>query len=105
MSVRRLAKEQPASFAFSPETLKQAQGWMSKYPAGRQRSAVIPILWLVQKQEGWVCEPALRAIAELLDMPVIRVLEVATFYTMFQLEPVGAVTSSRNMPLARRRSA
>jgi NADH-quinone oxidoreductase subunit E len=91
LSVRRLAKEQPASFAFSPETLKQAQWWIAKYPEGRQRSAVIPILWLVQKQEGWVCEPALRAIAELLDLPVIRVLEVATFYTMFQLEPVGSV--------------
>ena len=63
---------------------------MAKYPEGRQASAVVPILWLVQKQEGWVPEPAIRAIAELLDMPVIRVLECATFYTMFQLEPVGS---------------
>ena len=69
--------------------MEQARWWIAKYPEGRQQSAVIPILWLVQKQEGWVCEPALRAIAELLSMPVIRVLEVATFYTMFQLEPVG----------------
>ncbi len=91
MSVRRLAKEQPASFSFSDETMKQAKWWIAKYPDGRQQSAVIPILWLVQKQEGWVCEPALRAIAELLDMPVIRVMEVVTFYTMFQLEPVGSV--------------
>ena len=83
MSVRRLAKDQPASFAFSPATLEKANWWIAKYPAGRQQSAVIPILWLVQKQEGWVSEPAIRAIAELLDMPVIRVLEVATFYTMF----------------------
>jgi NADH-quinone oxidoreductase subunit E len=89
MSVRRLAKEQPASFAFSDETMDKARWWIAKYPPGRQQSAVIPILWLVQKQEGWVSEPALRAIAELLSMPVIRVLEVATFYTMFQLEPVG----------------
>jgi NADH-quinone oxidoreductase subunit E len=89
LSVRRLAKEQPASFAFSPETLEKAQWWMAKYPPHRKQSAVIPILWLVQKQEGWVSEPALRAIAKLLEMPVIRVLEVATFYTMFQLEPVG----------------
>jgi NADH-quinone oxidoreductase subunit E len=89
MSVRRLAKEQPASFAFSPETMEKAQWWLAKYPADRRQSAVIPILWLVQKQEGWVCEPAIRAIAALLDMAVIRVLEVATFYTMFQLEPVG----------------
>jgi NADH-quinone oxidoreductase subunit E len=89
MSVRRLAKAQPASFAFSDDTLEKARWWIAKYRAGRQQSAVIPILWLVQKQEGWVSEPALRAIAELLSMPVIRVLEVATFYTMFQLEPVG----------------
>ena len=89
MSVRRLAKDQPASFAFSAETQKQVDWWIAKYPAGRQRSAVIPVLWLVQKQEGWVSEPAIRAIAALLDMDVIRVLEVATFYTMFQLEPVG----------------
>src|SRR5579862_4477845 len=90
MSVRRLAKEQPASFAFSDSTMETAKWWIAKYPDGRQQSAVIPILWLVQKQEGWVSEPALRAVAELLSMPVIRVLEVATFYTMFQLEPVGS---------------
>ena len=89
MSVRRLAKEQPASFAFSKDTKKKADWWIAKYPAERKASAVIPILWLVQKQEGWVSEPAIRAIAELLAMPFIRVLEVATFYTMFQLEPVG----------------
>ena len=91
MSVRRLAPPelQPASFAFAPETMEAARWWIAKYPAGRQRSAVIPILWLVQKQEGWVSEPAIRAIADLLDMAVIRVLEVATFYTMFQLVPVG----------------
>ena len=91
MSVRRLASEQPASFAFSKDTMAKAQWWIAKYPENRKQSAVIPILWLVQKQEGWVPEPAIRAIAELLDMPVIRVLEVATFYTMFQLHPVGRV--------------
>jgi NADH-quinone oxidoreductase subunit E len=89
LSVRRLAKEQPATFAFSDETLEKARWWIAKYPAERRQSAVIPILWLVQKQEGWVSEPAIRAIAKLLGMPVIRVLEVVTFYTMFQLEPVG----------------
>ena len=89
MSVRRLAKEQPASFAFSKATKAKADWWISKYPENRRASAVIPILWLVQKQEGWVSEPAIRAIGELLGMPFIRVLEVATFYTMFQLEPVG----------------
>lgn len=91
MSVRRLAKEQPESFAFSPETSALADWWITKYPPGRQQSAVIPLLWLVQKQEGWVSEPALRMVAERLGMPVVRVYEVATFYTMFQLEPVGKV--------------
>ena len=89
MSIRRLAQEQPASFAFKPATLKAAQGWMASFPPGKQQSAVIPTLWLVQKQEGWVSEPAIRAVAELLGMAVIRVLEIATFYTMFMLEPVG----------------
>jgi NADH-quinone oxidoreductase subunit E len=89
MSVRRLAKEQPASFAFTADTTAKAEWWIKKYPEGRRQSAVIPILWLVQKQEGWVSEPAIRATAELLDMAYIRVLEVATFYTMFMLEPVG----------------
>lgn len=91
MSVRRLSKDQPASFEFSKDTLKKAQWWMGKYPAHRKQSAVIPILWLIQKQDGWVSEPAIRATAAMLDMPVIRVLEVATFYTMFHLEPVGTV--------------
>jgi NADH-quinone oxidoreductase subunit E len=89
VSVRRLAKEQPASFAFTPETQAQVDWWLKKYPAERKQSAVIPILWLVQQQEGWVSEPAIRVTAELLDLAFIRVLEVATFYTMFQLEPVG----------------
>jgi len=89
VSVRRLAKEQPASFAYTPESLEKAHWWIAKFPAGRQQSAVIALLWLVQKQEGWVPEPALRVVAELLGMPVIRVFECVTFYTMFQLEPVG----------------
>lgn len=90
MSVRRLAKEQPASFVFSKATKAKCDWWIAKYPADRRQSAVIPILWLVQKQEGWVSEPAIRAVGELLGMPYIRVLEVATFYTMFMLEPVGS---------------
>ena len=89
MSIRRLSPDQPASFAFSKATLMAAKVWMENFPAGKQQSAVVPVLWLVQKQEGWVCEPAIRAVAELLGMPVIRVLEVVTFYTMFMLEPVG----------------
>ena len=89
MSIRRLAKEQPASFAFTPENVDKAKWWMAKFPPGRQQSAVIALLWLVQKQEGWVPEPALRVVAEMLGMAVMRVFECATFYTMFQLEPVG----------------
>jgi len=91
MSVRRLAKDQPESFAFSRESMKEVAFWLAKYPAERKQSGSIPLLWLAQKQEGWVSEPAIRVIAQMLDMPVIRVLEVATFYTMFQLEPVGKV--------------
>jgi NADH-quinone oxidoreductase subunit E len=89
MSARRLAAEQPGSFAFASATMEQARWWIAKYPPDRKQSAVIPIMWLVQKQEGWVSEPAIRAIAELLGMAPIRVLEVATFYTMFHLHPVG----------------
>jgi NADH-quinone oxidoreductase subunit E len=91
LSVRRLAKAQPASFAFSPATLKKAREHVANFPPGRQQSAVIGVLWFVQKQDGWISEPAIRAVAELLDMAVIRVLEVATFYTMFHLEPVAPV--------------
>jgi NADH-quinone oxidoreductase subunit E len=91
MSVRRLAKEQPASFAFSVDSQAKADWWKAKYPAVRKQSAVIPMLWLAQKQEGWISEPAIQEIAKQLEMPVIRVLEVATFYVMFQLQPVGKV--------------
>ncbi len=89
MAVRRLAEKQPESFAFTPENLAWAKKEMAKYPEGRQASAVISLLWRAQDQEGWVTEPAIRAVAELLGMSNIRVLEVATFYTMFNLEPVG----------------
>lgn len=89
MSVRRLWHEQPDSFVFSKDNLAWAEKAITRYPEGRQASAVIPILWKVQEQEGWVSEPAIRCVADMLDMPYIRVLEVATFYTMFQLQPVG----------------
>jgi NADH-quinone oxidoreductase subunit E len=92
MSVRRLAPQelQPGSFAFSDENLAWAKAQIAKYPEGRQASAVIPILWRAQEQAGgWVSEAAIRAVAEMLGMAYIRVLEVATFYTQFQLQPVG----------------
>jgi NADH-quinone oxidoreductase subunit E len=89
MAVRRLAEKQPKSFAFSKENLAWAEREIKKYPEGREASAVIPLLWKAQEQEGWVTEPAIRVIADMLGMAHIRVLEVATFYTMFNLEPVG----------------
>jgi NADH-quinone oxidoreductase subunit E len=92
MSVRRLAPKelQPASFTFTDENLAFAKAQIAKYPEGRQASAVIAILWRAQEQhEGWVSEAALRVVADMLEMAYIRVLEIATFYTMFQLQPVG----------------
>lgn len=90
MSVRRLAEEQPASFEFTPENMVWVKAQIAKYPEGRQASAVIPLLWQAQKQnQYWLPKPAIEKVAELLDMPYIRVLEIATFYTMFNLEPVG----------------
>ena len=91
MSVRRLAEQQPTNFAFSEDNLAWAKREIDKYPQGRQASAVISLLWRAQEQEGWVTEPAIRVVAEMLDMARIRVLEIATFYTMFHLEPVGRV--------------
>lgn len=90
MTVRRLHPEQPSSFAFTPDNLDWAKRLIANYPAGKQASAVIPVLWRAQEQnDGWVTRPAIEYVAKLLDMSFIRVLEVATFYTMFQLSPVG----------------
>ena len=92
MSVRRLAPAdvQPKSFAFSSENQAWAQAQFAKYPAGREASAVIPLLWRAQEQEGWVSEKAIEVVAQMVGLAKIRVLEVATFYTMFQLQPVGS---------------
>ena len=89
--LRRLHKDQPASFAFTPANLEWAQGQISKYPEGRQASAIIPLLWRAQEQEGWLSRPAIEHVAGMLGMAYIRALEVATFYFMFQLQPVGSV--------------
>ena len=92
MSVRRLAPDevQPASFAFSTENKAWIETQLAKYPAGRQASAVIPLLWKAQAQhDGWLPRAAIEHVADVLGMPYIRVLEVASFYTMFNLEPVG----------------
>lgn len=90
MAARRLAEHQPESFAFTPENRAWAERQIAKFPPGRQASAVISLLWRAQEQEGWVTKPAIESVAEMLAMPQIRVLEVATFYTMFHLEPVGS---------------
>lgn len=89
--LRRLHKDQPASFEFTPANLAWAQGQISKYPAGRQASAIIPLLWRAQEQHGWLTRPAIEYVADMLGMAYIRALEVATFYFMFQLQPVGSV--------------
>lgn len=89
--LRRLHKDQPASFAFTPANAAWAEGQISKYPAGRQASAIIPLLWRAQEQEGWLSRPAIEHVATMLGMAYIRALEVATFYFMFQLQPVGKI--------------
>ena len=90
MSVRRLAEVQPASFVFTSENEAWAQTEIAKYPAGRQASAVIALLWRAQEQSGyWLPKPAIERVADLLGMPYIRALEIATFYSMFNLSPVG----------------
>jgi len=91
MSVRRLADDavQPAKFAFSKENGAWAKKRIGLYPKGRQQSAVIPLLMRGQDQDGWVTRAMIEKIADMLSMPYIRVLEVATFYTQFQLQPVG----------------
>ncbi|QIE54238.1 NADH-quinone oxidoreductase subunit NuoE [Pikeienuella piscinae] len=89
--LRRLHHTQPESFAFTPENQKWAEAQIAKYPEGRQASAVIPILWRAQEQEGWITRPIIETVAKMLGMADIRVLEVVTFYFMFQMQPVGSV--------------
>ncbi|OAN79334.1 NADH-quinone oxidoreductase subunit E [Sulfitobacter sp. EhC04] len=89
--LRRLHPDQPESFAFTPANQKWAEAQITKYPEGRQASAIIPLLWRAQEQEGWLSRPAIEHVSEMLGMAYIRGLEVATFYFMFQLQPVGSV--------------
>ena len=89
--LRRLYHDQPETFAFTPANQAWAEAQMTKYPEGRQASAIIPLLWRAQEQEGWLTRPAIEYVADLLGMAYIRALEVASFYFMFQLEPVGSV--------------
>ncbi len=89
--LRRLHPDQPDSFAFTPANQAWAEAQITKYPEGRQASAIIPLLWRAQEQEGWLTRPAIEAVCDMLGMAHIRGLEVATFYFMFQLQPVGSV--------------
>ena len=89
--LRRLHPEQPDSFAFTPANQAWAEAQITKYPEGRAASAIIPLLWRAQEQEGWLTRPAIEAVADMLGMAYIRALEVASFYFMFQLQPVGSV--------------
>src|SRR6202023_2399774 len=90
MSVLRLAENQPETFAFTRENEAKCDEILRKYPEGRGASAVIPLLWLAQKQNDyWLPKPAIEKVAQKLGMPFIRALEIATFYTMFNLAAVG----------------
>ena len=89
--LRRLHPDQPEAFAFTPANQAWAEAQITKYPEGRQASAIIPLLWRAQEQEGWLTRPAIEHVSEMLGLAYIRGLEVATFYFMFQLQPVGSV--------------
>lgn len=90
MSARRMALVQPEDYVFSSAAEKEIDAWVKKYPADRQRSALIPALWIAQKDAGgWLPEVTMRAVADKLGMAYIRVYEVVSFYTMFNLSPVG----------------
>ncbi len=89
--LRRLYHEQPETFAFTPENQKWAEAQIKKFPECRQASAIIPLLWRAQEQEGWLTRPAIEYVANMLDMAFIRAFEVASFYFMLQLQPVGSI--------------
>ncbi len=89
--LRRLHHDQPETFAFTPANQAWAEAQITKYPEGRQASAIIPLLWRAQEQEGWLTRPAIEHVSDMLGLAYIRGLEVASFYFMFQLQPVGSV--------------
>ena len=90
MSIKKISKEQPDTFGFSAENLLKAKEIIKKYPEGKQQSSVMALLYLVQKQNNnWVPLAAMKYIAKILEMPYIKVYEVATFYSMYNLSPVG----------------
>ncbi len=91
--LRRLHHTQPDDFAFTPANQAWAEAQITKYPGGRQASAIIALLWRAQEQTGWLTRPAMEYVADMLDLAHIRAYEVASFYFMFQLKPVGSVAN------------
>ena len=90
MSAKKISKIQPKNFNFSEANLKEAEKEIKKYPKNRKASAVLPLLYLVQKQnENWIPISAIKYVAKILEVPYIKVYEVVTFYSMFNLSPVG----------------
>ena len=90
MSLKKLAKDQPENFEFSSSSLEEAKTIIAKYPEGKQQSAVMALLYIAQRQnDNWIPLAAMKYIAKFLDMPYIKVYEVATFYSMYNLSPVG----------------
>ena len=90
MSIKKISKEQPSSFEFNKKNLEEAQKIIKNYPEGKQKSAVMPLLYLAQKQnDNWIPLAAMKYIAKFINIPYIKVYEVATFYTMYNLSPVG----------------
>ena len=90
MSIKKISKEQPDKFEFTLDNLEKVKKIIKKYPDGKQQSAVMPLLYLAQKQNNnWIPLSAIKYIGKLLEMPYIKVYEVATFYTMYNLTPVG----------------
>ena len=90
MNIKKISKDQPSNFEFNSKNLDEAQKEIKKYPEGKQQSAVMPLLYLAQKQnDNWIPLSAMKYIANLLSMPYIKVYEVATFYSMYNLSPVG----------------
>ena len=90
MSLRKISKDQPESFEFNNKSLEAAKKIISNYPKGKQQSAVMALLYIAQRQnDNWIPLSAMKYIAKMLEMPYIKVYEVATFYTMYNLAPVG----------------
>jgi len=90
MSIKKVSETQPESFEFSQDNLQEAENIIKKYPKNRKASAVLALLYLVQKQhDNWIPLEAIKYVAKFLEIPYIQVYEVATFYSMFNLAPVG----------------